>query len=785
MIRLRNVRKVYHTGDEKVHALKGVDLTFSKAEFVSVLGPSGCGKTTLLNIIGGLDRYTSGDFFINGNPTNQFKDLDWDHYRNHQVGFIFQSYNLIDHLSILGNVEIALSLSGIHALERRKRAKEVLTKVGLQTKYNKKPSELSNGQLQRVAIARALVNNPHIILADEPTGALDTENSIQIMKLLKELSKDKLVIMVTHNVELAESFSDRIIHLLDGEVQTDEQIVDTSRPLVIEEKRQKHTYMGIFTSMKLSFFNLIKKFGKTITSTIAGGIGVVGVGLVFGISIGFSQYVSVVQVTANTTTPVVVENKTRVEAFPDPDNPPVPRPKPFPANQFYITSQQTQPPVIYQEVINFINTEYLQHIENMNKDWYNDIKYYYDMTYPTFLLKDSTDAIRSVNYSTSTTADIGEIPYEDHEYLAQMFDILYGKLPSNIVSRDRIAEGVIVISDRNQLPDVVLNRLGFNGNNYEQHISFDELLNMELKIAHSGVVYEENPNTNLFVRRANQDIYNDERTMTLKIVGILRRKQNATIPQYQGIRYTSAVNRFILNETKEAPVVVRQQEILNDFYDNAAPLKSVLTGQSINENEANRLLRQLGIEQDPSRIVIYHKDSQAKELIVEYLQSYNEGRDRLENIIANAVGESNSNIVDTTLRAVNVVMVLIASVALFVSISLVSILSYLSVVERTPEIGILRSIGARKFDIFSVFSAESILIGIFSGIFGLILLYAITPSINTLFEAGMAINNIIKLGFPQYLFIFSINILLSLIVGVIPAIIASRKDPIKALKSTL
>ena len=313
-------------------------------------------------------------FNVDGVPTNKYKDKHWDHYRNHQIGFIFQSYNLIEHLSILANVELALSLSGINLIERRKRAKDALIQVGLGNKFNKKPNQLSNGQLQRVAIARALVNNPKVILADEPTGALDSENSVQIMKILKELSKERLVIMVTHNVELATEYSDRIIRLLDGEVLSDETIHDTKNDLKPYGGARKSSYMGIFTSLKLSFFNLIKKFGKTITSTIAAAIGVVGVGLVIGISVGFSLYVSVVQATSNISTPIVVkirpeQNYSRWIISSTSS-------KPFPQNQNYITSQQTQPPSIPVDVVNFIVPEYLEHINNMNPEWYRDIKYY-------------------------------------------------------------------------------------------------------------------------------------------------------------------------------------------------------------------------------------------------------------------------------------------------------------------------------------------------------------------------------------------------------------------------
>lgn len=782
MLMLKEVTKVYSTGDEEILALNDVSLVFDKSEFVSILGPSGCGKTTLLNILGGLTRFNSGEVLINNLSTKHFKDDAWDSYRNHQIGFVFQSYNLIEHISILANVELALSLSGMGIKERRKKAKDALIKVGLKSKLNKKPRQLSNGQVQRVAIARAIVNNPRIILADEPTGALDSETSIQILEILKELSKDRLVIMVTHNSDLANIYSDRIISLLDGQIIEDKLLKDTNQTLELKDTHTK-TYMNYFTALKLSFFNLIKKIGKTIMSSIAGGIGIVGVGLVIGISIGFSRYVEIVQLTTNTNTPIIIENKTVIEAFPDPDNPAVPRPKLFPQNQFYITSQQTAPPRIYEEVTNLITKDYLEYIDQMDSNLYHDVKFYYDITYPTFLRKTLDDEIKTINYSTSNSADIGEIPYEDPEYIKQIFDVLYGKLPSNEVSNNRVAEAVLVISDRNQLPDNMLNRLGFNGSDYEHHITFDQLLNLEIKLAHSGIIYEENLNTHLYEKKSNQRIYEDEEIITLKIVGIIRRKQNAAIPQYQGIRYTSAVNRFILNETNNAEVVVKQQEIIEDHLLNDANLYSILTGTTITLDQANSLLRTLGVEQDPSRIIIYQRDGITKEAIRNYLETYNDSLDRGNYILLNQDTTVDTRLVDSTLSSINVVLIIVATIALFISISLLSILSYVSVLQRTPEIGILRSIGARKKDIFRVFSSESFIIGFLSGVFGLCLLYITLPTFNTVFEAALRVEALINIDLWMSIYLLLGNILLSLIIGYIPAYIASNKDPIDALKS--
>lgn len=784
MLELMRVTKIYNMGNDDIYALNDVHLSFEKAEFVSILGPSGCGKTTLLNVLGGLTNFQTGDLLIHRKTTKDYTDEAWDAYRNHHVGFVFQSYNLIDHISVLANVELALSLSGMRKKERKKAAKDVLIKVGLAGKLHHKPNQLSNGQVQRVAIARAIVTNPSIILADEPTGALDSETSTEIVKLLKELSKDKLVIMVTHNDHLAHEYSDRIIKLLDGRV-IDEAIINHSNTRLESSRHSTKTYMNYATALKLSFSNLIKKIGKTIISSIAGGIGIVGIGLVIAISIGFSKYVEIVQLTTNTNTPVVIENKTVIESFPDPDNPEFPVPPRFPSNQLYVTPQQTSPPRIYEEVVNEITPEYMTYLNNLETDLYHEIKYYYDMTYPTFLRKDENDKIHSVNYSHSNSADIGEIPYDDPSYISQMYDVLYGRLPNNEMTTDRIIEGILIISDRNQLPDNMLNRLGFDGYNYGGQIHFDDLLNLDIKIAHSNIIYEEDPNTELYKRKDNAAIYEDEQIITLKIVGIMRRKQNAVIPQYQGIRYTSVVNKMLLNETKSSNIVLKQQQIIDNHLVGSTPLYSILTGQTITLDDAYKLLRTLGIDQVPSRVLIYHKDAASKELIKDYLDDFNLDKTHQDYILMNPEQELDTRLVDSTLSSINIVLILVGAIAVFISVSLLSILSYISVIQRTTEIGILRSIGARKKDIFRVFSSEFFIIGLLSGLLGIGLLYVLLPVFNNVFSAVLRTENIIILDYLLVIGLLFGNLLLTFMIGFIPARMASNKDPIDAMKSSL
>ena len=443
--------------------------------------------------------------------------------------------------------------------------------------------------------------------------------------------------------------------------------------------------------------------------------------------------------------------------------------------------------MIYEEVVNFITPEYLNYLDNLNSQKYHQIKYYYDLNYPTFLRKDQDGEFHTVNYSASTVADIGEIPYDDASYLNQIFDVLAGQMPKNVVSEQRIAEAVLIVNDRNQLSDTMLNRLGFNLDlneldTYNKQISFDELLNLNLKLAHSGVIYDQDEDSGIYLCRSNEDIYNDEEIITLKIVGILRRKQNASIPQYQGIRYTSGVNTFILNETKNSPIIREQQEIIDQHFQDESPITSVLTGQQITENEAIVLLRKLGISQEPSRIVIFHINGEARQDIVNYLEAYNNDKVGDKRIVLDQSNISETWIVDGTLTSIKTVLIFVASIALFISISLLAILTYLSVIERTDEIGILRSIGVRRKDIVRVFNAEAFIIGIFSGIFGLILTYSLLPVFNSIFEAALRVNQLIVIDAFLAGVLLLGNILLTLLIGIIPSLLASYKDPIDALK---
>ena len=312
MLQLKNIVKNYVSGDTEVHALKGINLSFRKSEFVSILGPSGCGKTTMLNIIGGLDKYTSGDLIINGVSTKQYKDGDWDNYRNHSIGFVFQSYNLIPHQTVLGNVELALTLSGVPKKEKRERATKALERVGLGNQLNKLPNQLSGGQMQRVAIARAIVNDPEIVLADEPTGALDSETSIQVMQLLKEISKDRLVIMVTHNPELADRYSSRIIRLLDGEVIEDTNPYEAKESDTTHKKPSKKAAMSIFTAFSLSLRNLFTKKARTVLTSFAGSIGIIGIALILSLSSGFQSYIYDVQQDTLSNYPLTI-NSTNID----------------------------------------------------------------------------------------------------------------------------------------------------------------------------------------------------------------------------------------------------------------------------------------------------------------------------------------------------------------------------------------------------------------------------------------------------------------------------------------
>lgn len=811
MLTLKNIVKNYGVGETTVQALKGVSFDFRKSEFVSILGPSGCGKTTMLNIIGGLDRYTSGDLIIDGKSTKNYTDKDWDAYRNNRIGFVFQTYNLIPHQTVIGNVELALELSGISKTERRNRALNMLERVGLKDQAFKKPNQLSGGQMQRVAIARALINNPEIILADEPTGALDTETSVQIMDLLKEIAQDKLVIMVTHNPELAEKYSTRIIRLLDGEK------VDDTNPFDDQQKHNPKTErkpkMGFKTALGLSLKNLFSKKARTTLTSIAGSIGIIGVALVLALSNGFNMYMARMQTDSLATYPLTIsESSVDLSSF----------------SELYETDVVEKYPsldnVLVEEAFsklkgmlrsnNLTNDNgFLDHLNTLDKKYYHDIEYSYgfDMTRYVFADFDVTldgapltsngfisiDAVMteiqrkfdeslqqamgmSTNFVRQYIPTVAPMP-NSKALIEEQYDVLYGKMPS--FTEEGINETVLVVDAYNGVSDITLAFLGlipadiasdgtvtFRGTetvDISSIVTTEENEGKKLYLANNDTMYSAGMAgyTSNSLDKANPNL------TELNIVGIIRAKEGVEGILSTGLAYTSHLTEKVIKDNENSQIVNATK---NSQYG-----VTIVDGKPVT-------IRQLAGKNTPSQINIYAKDFDSKEIIKAHLDEWN---DRYEDGDENTVAYSDMmsmmfGMMDTMVDAVTYVLVAFTSISLVVSSVMISIITYTSVVERTKEIGVLRSLGASKKEISSVFNAETFLIGLFSGLIGVGVTYLLSIPINLIIGSLVAnIGTIAVLNPLSALLLVAISIGLTLIAGLIPARIASKKDPVIALRT--
>lgn len=857
-LKLVDIVKTYGDGENAVQALKGVNITFRKNEFVSVLGPSGCGKTTMLNIIGGLDRYTSGDLIINGVSTKEYKDRDWDTYRNNSIGFVFQSYNLIPHQTVLSNVELALTLSGVTKAERRERAKKVLEQVGLKGQSHKKPNQLSGGQMQRVAIARALVNDPEIILADEPTGALDTETSVQILDLLKEVARDRLVIMVTHNPDLAEKYSTRIINLLDGEKTGDtnpfteieeqekteqdisDETVQSDKKKVKKEKKQKgKAAMKFATAFALSFSNLRTKKGRTTLTSIAGSIGIIGIALVLAVSTGFSGYINRLQSETLSTYPLTISEATiDLEDFQKLTNRVINEEikaqklteKVYSRDMFGNLTNMLKSNKLTDEYLAYVN----EYIETKNVEasktsnrWAYCIQRGYGMDINDYIFSDigynlnnggTKHSIMSINTLVQTLLEmfeegmektdmnisasfvreyiptICEIP-ESSNLISSQYDLLKGELAT------KENELLLVVDKYNRVSDITLALLGFKsieGMDKDKYsIAFDEtneftfenVMNKEFYYVNNTERYT-NTGTN-FVSKvyapdaasANPSLLPElpASAVKLKITGIVRLKDEVKQGVLQtGIAYTSAFVRSILSDEYNT----------NSEMVAAAKDDETKTVQVINPlmptNPIKYTLRALAGDDTVTKVYIYSKGYAEKEAIKTYLDKWNEDPDRQEE---DKVRYSDStamlfSAMNSIVDAVKIVLVAFTSISLVVSSIMIGIITYVSVVERTKEIGVLRSIGARKKDISRIFNAETFLIGLFAGLLGVAVSYLLTIPINLII--GSFIENagaIAALRVVDAVILVVVSFVLTLIAGVIPARIAANKDPVVALRS--
>ena len=763
MLKLKNIKKDYKTGDFVQHALKGVDLTFRENEFVAVLGPSGSGKTTLLNIIGGLDRYDSGDLIIDGKSTKKFKDKDWDAYRNHAIGFVFQSYNLIGHISVLENVEMGMTLSGVSSAERRKKALSLLEKVGLKEHAHKRPNQLSGGQMQRVAIARALANDPKIILADEPTGALDSKTSTQIMDLIKEISKDKLVIMVTHNAELAESYATRIVKMKDGELLSD------SKPYDSDESKGnlniKKTAMSFWTALKLSFGNIRTKKGRTILTAFASSIGIIGIALILSLSNGFNIEVENFEQDSLSQSPIIITNQT-VQMDEDTlnelrgDNSTVE----YPGDKEVYAQNDITDTIIHS---NKITSDYIDYLDKMDKNNISGISYARG-TNINIVSKNGDDyslVQPSSSSMMSSTSSFEQLPSStgNDGIIENNYDVLAGE-----VNEDEVGL-VLFVNSRNQINSDILKQLGF-----DENASFEDIINKELKVVLNDDYYTKVGN-NFMVQTDLEKLYDSEDSITVKITAILRGKEDKElIATNTGLYYTEALGKKVISSNDNSEIVKAQRDA--DY--------NVLTRQSFDDTMTkDMILGYLGADVVPTAIYIYPKDFETKDEVTSYLDKYNEGKAEEDVIQYTDMAEMISTLSGNIMDAITIVLIAFSSISLVVSSIMIGIITYISVLERTKEIGILRAIGARKKDITRVFNAETFIIGIFSGVLGIAIAYLLTIPTNMIIENLSGLANVAKLNPVHALILIIISVTLTIIGGAIPANIASRKDPVEALRT--
>ena len=818
MLELKKIYKEYITGDFKQVALDKVNLNFRKNEFVSILGPSGSGKTTLLNIIGGLDNYTSGDLIINEVSTRYFKDNDWDIYRNHRVGFIFQNYNLIGHQSILSNVELALTLSGVGKSERRKKAILALKKVGLEKHINKNPNQLSGGQMQRVAIARALVNDPDILLADEPTGALDSTTSQQIMKLLKEVAKDKLVIMVTHNPELARAYSTRIIELRDGSIISDSNPyvgkVNTVEDEIIRKNKTKKTHMSFKTALGLSFNNLKTKKGRTILTAFAGSIGIIGIALILSLSNGVNKYIERVEAETLSSYPLTIMEEsadlTEVMGILASG-----KDKEINHDKDKIYSNTIMNKMFNSFVTKVSKNDlksfkkYLDNNDEIGK-YVNEIKYSYNIdlnifnTYNGELVKVNPSNLMSdlgmINSNEMSSMyssfgmgsnDVFVELMDNKENVLSQYDLIYGSYP------EKYDEVVLIVNSNNEISDYTLYALGLKDQKMLKEMMYnvmkgEEVDDTDLELSYEDICNIEFKlmiNTDLFTKEGNRyvDRSNDlnyvnsilDKSVPLKVVGILRGNDDSVsyVSKTGGVGYTSKLTEYVINNVKNSSIVHEQE---NNKEVNIFTGSSFELGESYEDN-----LRKLGVTSvdNPSSISIYSKDFEAKENVVRIIDEYNkETLEEKKITYTDTIGLLINN-VTTIVNIISYVLIAFVSISLVVSSIMIGIITYISVLERTKEIGILRSIGASKKDIARVFNAETFIIGLFAGCMGIIITLILNIPINVIINNLSGISGITKLPLVGSIILIIISVLLTMLGGLIPSKIASNKEPVLALRT--
>ena len=851
MLTLDKITKIYKMQEYEQKALEEISVNFRENEFVSILGPSGSGKTTLLNIIGGLDNYTTGDLKINGKSTKKYTDRDWDTYRNHCIGFVFQNYNLIPHQNILSNVELALTLSGVSKQERKKRAKEALQKVGLGDHMTKRPNQLSGGQMQRVAIARALVNNPDILLADEPTGALDSDTSTQIMELLKEVAKDRLVIMVTHNAELAEKYSTRIIKLKDGHIQGDTNPYEETEQEQEIDKKVKKTSMSFITALSLSLNNLMTKKGRTILTAFAGSIGIIGIALILSLSSGVQNYITRVQEETLTSYPITIEAQTidltsamqeQMQEMEENQN------KAKQENKIYSNDTITDTLSIMSSTVQTNNLEqFKKHLESNDtkiKDYTTAISYQYDLDLQLYK-PDTTNGIVQVNPDTVLKTIGMEMPeqqaqfittnvwtklFENKELNNKMYEVVSGKMPENY------NEVVILVDQNNQITDYVLYALGLKDQNelkelYEKvkagekveteqvSYNYDDLVGLTFKLLLNTDYYEKT--NNIWVDKQEDETFlknKIDQAEEIKVVGIIKPSEQATVTNNTlgGVLYTDDLEQYVINKVNDSEIVKDQKadpetnaitglkfskEKFNienlsteqKMYLQSLPpeeLAQLITNyQEQSEATYETTLTKLGSVdlEKPTAINIYAKDFESKDQIANLITEYNdkqkadgnEGNVINYNDLVGLLMSSVTGIVDM----ISYVLIAFVSISLVVSSIMIGIITYISVLERTKEIGILRAIGASKKDISRVFNAETLIVGLIAGLLGIGVTILLNMPINVIIQKLADVSNLSQLPIKGGIILVSISVILTIIAGLIPSRMASKKDPVESLRS--
>ena len=861
MLQLKNITKDYLSGDQTVRALKGIDIEFRKSEFVSILGPSGCGKTTLLNIIGGLDRYTTGDLIINGKSTKQFKDKDWDAYRNYSVGFVFQSYNLIPHQSVLANVELALTLSGVGKKVRRQKAIDALEAVGLKEQIHKRPNQLSGGQMQRVAIARALVNDPDIILADEPTGALDTDTSVQIMEILKQISKDKLIVMVTHNPDLAEKYSSRVVRALDG------KIISDSNPYTEEDRKNEgelsaktgKTSMSFLTAIHLSLNNLMTKKGRTFLTAFAGSIGIIGIALILSLSNGVDKYIEKVQEDTLSSYPLTIQEasidaSSMIEVFMDNEK--------TEHNDDKIHSRQIVGKIfdkISSEVKNNNLEEFKIYIDSTDNDikkYSNAVQYGYNLTLniykddtsngivqvnPSTLFErfGMTDSSDNASYFMGSSADVWTEMIDNEDLLKSQYDLIAGAWPQSF------NEVILIASSNNEVSDYTLYALGIKDQNEitekmnkiiagekldelsDESYSYDDFLGLTYRVVLNTDYYEKQGNA--WVSKKNDTEYMKNKiaaSLGVKIVGIVKPNEEVaatSMGEWGVIGYSKELTEYIINSINDSEIAKEQlaNDSINVFTGSAFTTNqqfmpnngfdySTLSAEeqsymaSLSQEEMAAMiasyaesagatyednLKTLGIcdLDKPAYINIYPVDFESKDKITADIERYNdkkrsEGKEQ-DVIEYTDMVATMMNSVTVIVNMISYVLIAFVSISLVVSSIMIGIITYISVLERIKEIGILRSIGASKRDISRVFNAETFIVGLAAGVIGIGVTILLNLPINAIIKKLADVSNLSRLPVIGAVLLILISMVLTMIAGLIPARMASKKDPVEALRS--